>query len=183
LRKEIKVLMEANEIQKKRRSSSRVEPPGDGVPVHTGKPGQARRQRDDRIFWGGPERLMRKTAHRHHYRYGSLRVREELRRDRGKRAGLKKVAALTRKNGLNARRRGKFIPTTNSNRSLPVCKNILNREFRAAGPGKKRVYDITYPRTLDGRVFNREESIFQHGRIRLSAERRQTFSGSEADFQ
>jgi transposase InsO family protein len=36
---------------------------------------------------------------------------------------------------------------------LPVCGNILNREFRAAGPGEKRVQDITYLRAPDGWVY------------------------------
>jgi transposase InsO family protein len=66
---------------------------------------------------------------------------------------LKKAAALTHDNGLNARRRGKYIPATNSNHGLPVCENILNRESRAADPGEKRMPDITYLRTQDGRVY------------------------------
>jgi transposase InsO family protein len=60
-------------------------------------------------------------------------VRETLRQDYGKRVSLKKVAQLMRENGLNARRKKKFIPTTNSNHGLPVCENWLNREFQAAG--------------------------------------------------
>jgi transposase InsO family protein len=67
---------------------------------------------------------------------------------------LKKIAVLMRENGLIARRRGKYIPTTDSNRSLPVCETILNREFRAAAPGEKWVSDITYLRTLDGWAFS-----------------------------
>jgi transposase InsO family protein len=68
---------------------------------------------------------------RHYHRYGSPQVREELRRIYGKRVSLKKVAALMRENGLNARRRGKFIPATNSNHTLEVRENRLNREFQA----------------------------------------------------
>jgi transposase InsO family protein len=58
-----------------------------------------------------------------------------------------------RENGLNAARRRKFIPTTNSNHGLPVCENILNREFHAEGAGQKWVSDITYLRTAEGWVY------------------------------
>ncbi|MDR2245404.1 MAG: hypothetical protein LBE17_01820, partial [Treponema sp.] len=57
-----------------------------------------------------------------------------------------------------ARGRRKFIPTTNSNHGLPVCENILNREFQAGRDGEKRVssyqrHAITYLRTLGGQVY------------------------------
>jgi transposase InsO family protein len=98
-------------------------------------------------------RLMREIVERHHHRYGILRVREELRNAYGRRVSRKKVAGLMRENGLNARRRRKFIPTTNSNHGLPVCENILNRQFRAEKGGEKWVSDITYLRTQDGWVY------------------------------
>jgi transposase InsO family protein len=77
-------------------------------------------------------------------------VREALRRDYGKRVSRKKAARLTRENGLNARGRRKFIPTTNSNHRLPVCGNLLNREFHAERDGETWVSDSTYLRTLGG---------------------------------
>jgi transposase InsO family protein len=85
-------------------------------------------------------------------------VREALRQDYGKQVSLKKAAQLVRENGLNARRRGKCIPTTNSNHGLPVYENWLNREFQAAMAGTKWVssyqrYAITYLRTLDGWIY------------------------------
>ncbi|MDR1090181.1 MAG: dynamin family protein, partial [Prevotella sp.] len=55
----------------------------------------------------------------------SEEISETKRQDYGKRASLKKVAQLMRENGLNARRRRKFIPTTNSNHGLEVCENWL----------------------------------------------------------
>jgi transposase InsO family protein len=58
-----------------------------------------------------------------------------------------------RDNGLNAKGGRKFIPTADSNRSLPVCENILNRDVSAAGPGGKRVSDITYLRTPGNRLY------------------------------
>jgi transposase InsO family protein len=97
--------------------------------------------------------LIRQIQERHHYRYGSPRVWETLRRDYGKRVSRKKVARLMRENGLNARQRRKFIPTTNSNHGLPVGENLLNRQFHAEGGGQKWVSDITYLRTSGGWVY------------------------------
>jgi transposase InsO family protein len=97
--------------------------------------------------------LLRTIVRQHQGRYGSPRVRETLRREYGKRVSLKKVARLMRENGLNARRRRRFIPTTNSNHGLEVCANWLNREFQAATAGAKWVSDITYLRTLGGWIY------------------------------
>jgi transposase InsO family protein len=93
-------------------------------------------------------RLIREIAARHHRRYGSPRVRQELRRAYGKR-----VARLMREHGLNARRRRKFIPTTGSQHGLAVCENLLDRQFRAERGGQKRVPDITCLRTCGGWVY------------------------------
>ncbi|MCL1837486.1 MAG: IS3 family transposase [Treponema sp.] len=98
-------------------------------------------------------RLIREIVARHHRRYGSPRVRQELRRVYGKRVSLKKVARLMRENSLNARRRRKYIPTTDSRHSLQVCENILNQEFHAEQGGQKWVSDITYLRTKDGWLY------------------------------
>jgi hypothetical protein len=46
-------------------------------------------------------RLIRKTQHKHHNRYGSP-VREVLRRDYGERVSLKKVTRLMRENDCNS---------------------------------------------------------------------------------
>jgi transposase InsO family protein len=92
---------------------------------------QKRREADAEMV-----RLIRQIQEQHHYRYGSPRVKEELRNSYGKRISLKKAARLMRENGLNATRRRKFIPTTNSRHGLPICENILNREFHAEGPDR-----------------------------------------------
>ena len=98
-------------------------------------------------------RLIRQIVVKHHRRYGSPRVRQELRSVWGIRVSLKKVARLMRENGLNARRRRKFIPTTDSNHAFPVYENVLNRMFRAQRSGEKWVSDITYLRTLGGWIY------------------------------
>ena len=98
-------------------------------------------------------RLIREIQRTHHKRYGSPRVREELRRRYGKRVSRKQAAQLMRKNGLNACKRGKCIPTTNSRHGLAVCENILSRIFPAEAGGQKWVSDITYLRTASGWVY------------------------------
>jgi transposase InsO family protein len=98
-------------------------------------------------------RLIREIVEKHRRRYGSPRVCRELRETYGKRVSRKKAARLMRENGLNARRKGKFIPTTDSKHSLPVCENILNREFHAGAGGQKWVSDITYLRTIGGWIY------------------------------
>jgi putative transposase len=98
-------------------------------------------------------RLILEIVAKHHRRYGSPRVRRELRDAYGKRVSLKKVARLMRENGLNARKSRRFIPTTNSNHTFAVFENILSREFYAESGGVKWVSDITYLRTVNGWVY------------------------------
>jgi len=97
--------------------------------------------------------LIREIAEKHHRQYGILRVRRELWIKHGINISRKKAAKLMRENGLNARRRRKYIPTTDSKHSLPVCENILNRNFFAEKPGQKWVSDITYLRTINGWIY------------------------------
>ena len=114
------------------------------------KYGQSRRRSEEDAVL---VRLIKEIVLDHHYRYGSPRVREELRRRYGKRISQKKVASLMRENGLNARRKGKYVRTTQSKHNLPVCENILDRDFHAEKGGQKWVSDITYLRTLFGWLY------------------------------
>ena len=97
--------------------------------------------------------LIREIVTKHFRRYGILRVRKELLKEYGKRVSRKKVARLMRENGLNARRKRKYVKTTDSKHSLPVCENILNQVFYAEKPGQKWVSDITYLRTTGGWLY------------------------------
>ncbi len=98
-------------------------------------------------------RLILEIAAKHRRRYGSPRVRRELRDAYGKRVSLKKVARLMRENGLNARKSRKHVPTTDSSHAFAVFENILSREFYAESGGAKWVSDITYLRTVNGWVY------------------------------
>jgi transposase InsO family protein len=65
---------------------------------------------------------------------------------------------LMRENGLNARRRRKFIRTVDSRHTLPVCPNVLSQQFHAEWGGEKWVssyqrYAVTYLRTGGGWVY------------------------------
>jgi transposase InsO family protein len=98
--------------------------------------------------------LLRKICiEEHHYRYGRRRVQAELLEAYGLRVNHKKLAKLLRTYGLNARRRRKFIRTTDSNHGFEVCENLLNRDFQAAEAGEKWVSDITYLRTTAGWLY------------------------------
>jgi putative transposase len=85
----------------------------------------------------------------HRERYGSPRIRDEL-RDRGHHVGKHRVARLMRENGLKARPRRRFRHTTDSRHKLPIAPNILERRFSASAPNEAWVGDITYVWTAEG---------------------------------
>ena len=85
-------------------------------------------------------------------RYGSPKIHGELRR-RGIRCGRKRVARLMRKDGLKAKTVRKFKATTNSNHSLPVAANLLDRDFSPAEPNRAWAADITYIWTNEGWLY------------------------------
>jgi hypothetical protein len=75
--------------------------------------------------------LIREIQSKHHNRYGSPRVREDLRRQYGKRVSRKKVAVaaslpLMRENGLNARTRENFGFHPASNRIAGFRRFLLS---------------------------------------------------------
>ena len=88
----------------------------------------------------------------HHGRYGSPRVWAEL-KARNIKMSRKRVARLMREQKLAARRRVKWVKTTDSSHNLPVVDNLLNRDFHTTLPGKKWVSDITYVGTTNGWLY------------------------------
>ena len=84
--------------------------------------------------------------------YGSPKVHQELRR-RGTCCGHNRVARLMREDGLKAKTMRKFKATTNSNHSLPVAPNLLNRDFSQTAPNRAWVADITYIWTKQGWLY------------------------------
>jgi putative transposase len=84
--------------------------------------------------------------------YGSPRIHSEL-KDEGITCGHNRVEKIMRKKGLKARKRKRFIKTTDSNHDYPIAPNIVNRDFTALRPDKIWVSDITYVWTLEGWLY------------------------------
>jgi len=89
---------------------------------------------------------------RSRHRYGSPRVTKALHR-RGYQVGENRVAGLMRAHGLGRRLRKRFRSTTNSQHSLPVAENLLNREFDVSKANCAWVSDITYISTAKGWMY------------------------------
>ena len=96
--------------------------------------------------------LIKKIFEGHYRRYGSPRIWEDL-KSLGLRISRKRVERLMREQKLIARRRRRYVKTTDSRHGLVVADNILNRDFRALNPGEKWVSDITYLRTISGWLY------------------------------
>ena len=75
-------------------------------------------------------------------KYGAPRIHADLREEFG--VGRRRVARLMREEGLFARRRRRFVCTTNSKHDHSVAPNLLERNFSAAQPNRVWVTDITY---------------------------------------
>jgi putative transposase len=86
-------------------------------------------------------------------RYGSPRVRMAL-RSRGVRTGRTRVARLMRQQGLVARpRRRRKVLTTDSKHNYGIAPNLVDRNFRPAGPNQVWATDITYIETTQGWLY------------------------------
>ena len=85
--------------------------------------------------------------------YGSPRIHAKLRRG-GHHHGRKRVARLMREGGIRAKAGRKFrVRTTDSNHSLPVAPDLVERQFTARGPNELWVSDITYIPTGEGWLY------------------------------
>ncbi len=101
-------------------------------------------------------RLKVRTAHtKSRRRYGAPRVHAEL-QAQGEQVGKKRVARLMREDGLVARRRRRFVRTTDSRHNHPIAPNLLDRQFgveQVAGPNHVWVSDLTYVPTREGWLY------------------------------
>ena len=84
--------------------------------------------------------------------YGLPRIWREL-RDRGIRVGKRRLERVMRENSIRARSRRKFKVTTNSDHSLPVSANMLDRNFSTDRPNRVWTGDITYIATDEGWLY------------------------------
>ncbi len=84
--------------------------------------------------------------------YGSPRVHAEL-QAHGQRVGRKRVARLMRSANICARRKRRFVRTTDSKHPHPIAPNVLKRAFTTEEPDKAWVTDITYIPTQQGWLY------------------------------
>lgn len=88
-------------------------------------------------------------------RYGSPRVYHEL-RAQGIRCSQKRVARLMHEHDLVARKRRRFVATTDSRHAYPVAENVLNREYQVQSVrdvNRAWAGDITYIPTATGWLY------------------------------
>lgn len=84
--------------------------------------------------------------------YGWPRMAKEL-AARGHRVGKERVRRLMQLHGIQARGKRKFVVTTDSEHSLPLAPNLLQRDFTAEAPNLKWTSDITYIETAEGWLY------------------------------
>lgn len=88
----------------------------------------------------------------HKCRYGSRRIRRVLLTMNYK-ISTRRVSKLMKAQGLVCKTKRKFKQTTDSNHSLPIAPNLLNRNFSPAKPNQAYVSDITYIPTHEGWLY------------------------------
>lgn len=85
-------------------------------------------------------------------RYGYRRLHKAL-NQKGHVASRNTVQRSMRRQELRARPVRRFVRTTDSRHTFPVCRNLLERDFTATGPNQKWAGDITYLWTRSGWVY------------------------------
>lgn len=123
--------------------------------------GYHERNRRERSPGDGPRRGLSNDALLVHIRavhaqskgeYGWPRVWKEL-LGRGVRVGKQRVQKLMQLHGIKARSKRKYKATTDSNHSLPIAPNLLERDFNPAEPNAAWSSDITYIATDEGWLY------------------------------
>jgi len=84
--------------------------------------------------------------------YGSPRIAVEL-KTLGFQVSRQRTARIMKAAGIRAKRKRKFVATTDSRHNYPIVPNVLNRKFSVTRPGQVWVSDITYIRTSKGWMY------------------------------
>ena len=84
--------------------------------------------------------------------YGSPRILRDL-KELGIKCGKNRLERLMRENGIKAKTKKKFKVTTDSKHTLPVCDNIVARNFSPLAPNQLWLGDITYIWTRSGWLY------------------------------
>lgn len=85
--------------------------------------------------------------------YGYRRISAELRDAQGETASRHRIARLMRAEGIQGVTRRKFCRTTRREDRARPAPDLLERDFKAAGPDQRWVADITYVPTWAGFLF------------------------------
>ena len=86
--------------------------------------------------------------------YGTRRIKTLLLENEGLIVSRRVIGKSMKKQGLSVKGKKKFrVNTTDSNHSLPIANNILNRDFYAEKANQKYVGDITYIPTNEGWLY------------------------------
>jgi putative transposase len=86
--------------------------------------------------------------------YGVPRIQAELSAEHGVRVSRKRLARLMRRLGIEGvSRRGRRPVTTKQADATPAASDLVRRRFRAPGPDRLWVADITYVPTWEGFLF------------------------------
>ena len=94
-----------------------------------------------------------KAAHKRTRRTcGPKRLQEDLAAHDVK-VGICRIRRIRKKLGIRCKQVRKFKATTDSNHTLPVAENVLNRKFEVDAPNRAWVTDITYISTDEGWLY------------------------------
>ena len=111
------------------------------------RPASSRAQEDGRLL----EEI--KAAHKAgRGTYGSPRVHRELKAN-GRRIGKKRIERLLRREGIAARKKRRFVPTTDPKHPSPIAPNVLERPFTTETPDTAWVMDVTNVWTMAGWLY------------------------------
>lgn len=96
---------------------------------------------------------IQRIHHRSKGRYGSPMIHAELAQDHGIAVGCKRVARLMRCAHLKGAYPKRFVVTTTPGVNVTASRDLVARQFTAAGPDQLWVADITYVPTWAGFVY------------------------------
>ena len=85
--------------------------------------------------------------------YGTRRIQDKLKELYGLLVSRKRISDIMKSLGLRVNMKRRYKNTTDSNHSLPIAPNLLNRDFYASAPDTKYVGDITYISTGEGCLY------------------------------
>jgi putative transposase len=111
------------------------------------RPACVRAQQDQRLL-----RAIRTSHAASDGTYGAPRILDDV-RDAGFAVGRKRVARLMREAGIVGVTRRRFVTTTERDHDARPAPDLVNRQFRAEGPNRLWVADITYIPTGAGFLY------------------------------